>query len=89
MVCDILDFQCIFVNELIGNVVLASILGAILYFIVAGKSRFGFDLTIALLVPILLMMGLYFTGFSIIYAFSAVVVGLMLYWVYIRIIGNR
>lgn len=89
MVCDILDFQCIWVNEIIGDIVLTSVLGVILYFVIASKSKFGFDLTVTFLLPFLLIMGLYFTGFSIIYAFSAVIAGLMLYWVYIRLIGNR
>ena len=70
--CDILDFRCIFVNELIGNVVLAAVIGIIFYFIIASKLRLGFDTTIAFLIPISLIFGLMIAGFSTIYYVLAI-----------------
>lgn len=87
--CELLDFRCIFVNEIAGSVLLASILALIFYFIIASKMRWGFDTTITFLFPILFIFGLAITGFSIIYAFSTVVVALMVAWLFNRIIGNR
>lgn len=87
-VCNLLDFRCIFVNEIIGDAMLAVIIGAILYFIVASKLKLGFDTTIAFGFPLLLILGLAITGFSAIFAFATVVVGLMLAWIFIKIIGN-
>lgn len=80
MPCELLDLRCIFVSELIGSVVLATIIIAILYFIVAAKLRWGFDTTIAFSIPFLLILGLAITGFSIIFATATVLVSLLLAW---------
>lgn len=89
MPCDILDFRCIFVNELIGSVVLSVVVAFIFYFIIAGKLNLGFDTTIAFAFPVLLIFGLAFTGFSIIFSFITVIVGLMIALLFNKIIGNR
>ncbi len=89
MVCDLLDIRCIFMNELVGSAVLASIFAIIFYFIVASKIRLGFDATIVLAVPLMLMVGLTISGFSAIYAFTTVLAGFMLAWIFQQIIGNR
>lgn len=88
MACEVLDIRCIFMNELIGNAMLAMIFVAILYFIIASKIRLGFDTTIAMAIPLLLITGLAFSGFSAIYAFSTLLVGLMVAWVFQRVIRN-
>ena len=89
MVCELLDFRCWIINEIVGSTVLAVILATIIYFIVAGKLRLGFDTTIAFAFPTLLIFGIAFTGFSAIYAFATIVVGLMLAWIFNQIIQNR
>lgn len=89
MICDILDFRCVIQNELIGNVVLTVVFGFIFYFLVASRLNLGFDATIAFSFPILLILGLAFTGFSIIYAFITVITGLLLALLFNKIIGNR
>lgn len=89
MVCELLDFRCWIVNEIVGSTVLAVILAAIIYFIVAGRLRLGFDTTIAFALPTLLIFGIAFTGFSVIYAFATIVVGFMLAWIFDKIIKNR
>jgi len=89
MGCEILDWRCMIISELIGNTLLAIIIFAILYFVIASKIRLGFDTTIAMTIPILLIGGLMFMGFSAIYAFATVIVGLMLAWTFNKIIGNR
>lgn len=89
MGCEILDFRCILVSELIGSTVLAGIAMLVLYFVIAGKLRFGFETTIYFLAPMLLIVGLAITGFSVIYAFTTVVVAIMVAWVFNRIVGNK
>ncbi len=89
MACDLIDFQCIFVNEIAGSLVIAALIGLILYFIVAGKLKFGFDTTIALLIPIVLIGSLMTTGFSLVYAVVTIVLVWMATWVFQEIIRNR
>lgn len=87
--CEILDFRCMFVSEIFGNVVLAVIGVSILYFIIAAKLRFGFDTTIAFGVPLLLIFGLMFAGFSVLYAFLTLLGAILLAFIFQKIIGNR
>ena len=87
--CDILDWRCIFQNEIFGSVLLTMIFLAIVFFIISSKLKFGFDTTIALAVPILLIGGMMFAGFSAIYAFVTVIIGIMLGWVFQQIIRSR
>lgn len=89
MICELLDLRCIFVNELIGSVTLSIIFAAILYLIIASKSRLGFETTIGFGVPLLLIVGIAVGGFSAIYAFTTLAVGLMLAWAFNKMIGNR
>ena len=84
--CDLLDFRCIFVNEIVGDVVLAGVLALVLYFIAASRLRLGFDTTIVFLFPILFIFGLAISGFSTIFAFATILVGFMLAWIFNRII---
>jgi len=88
-ICGLLDFRCILVSELVGSVVLAALIGAILYFIIAGKLRWGFDTTIVFAFPLLLILGLAIAGFSVIYAFATILVVLLLAWIFQEIIRNR
>ncbi len=87
--CELLDLRCILVNELVGSVALSVILFAIFYFIIAGKLRLGFNTTIALSIPILLILGLAITGFSVIIAFSTIIVGIVIAFVINKMIGNK
>ena len=87
--CEILDFRCIFVNEIVGNVVLAVVLAAILYFIIASRLKLGFDTTLAFAIPIVLLSGLAIGGFSVIFAFLTMVTAIMIAWLFDRIIGNK
>ena len=87
--CELLDFRCIFVNEIVGDVVLAGILAIVLYFIFASRMKMGFDTTITFLFPILFIFGLAISGFSVIFAFATIIVGFMLALIFNRIIGNR
>lgn len=87
--CDILDFRCIFVSEIIGSVFLATIVAMILYFIIASKLNWGFTTTIGFMIPTVLILGLSLAGFSAIMAFSTIVIGFMLAWVFNKLVGNR
>lgn len=86
--CELLDFRCIFVNEIVGNAFLAAVLAAILFFMFAGKMRIGFRTTFVLAVPILLIIGSAISGFPILYAFITMLVGLMMAVIIQKIIGN-
>ena len=87
--CDILDFKCIYMNEIMGSVGLAVIGVVILYFIAASKMRLGFDATIAFFFPFVIIGGMMVAGFSIIFAFVTMIVGLMLAWIINIIIKNN
>ncbi len=89
MGCDILDLRCIFVSEIVGNILLTVILAIMFYFVIAAKLRWGFDTTIVIAFPILLIIGLAITGFSAIMAFSTVIIGIMLAWIFSEIIRAR
>lgn len=89
MVCDILDWRCIIVNELIGNPFLTVLILSILYFIVASRLRWGFDTTLTFAAVALLIIGLMFAGFAAILAFLTIVVVILIVWIIQVIIGNR
>ena len=89
MGCDILDIRCLFVSELIGSVALAVVLFAVFYFIIASKMKFGFDTTIVLATPILLIFSLAIGGFSIVYAFLTMLSALMIGWLIDKMFGNK
>ena len=83
-VCDIFDIRCVVVNELIGSLALTVIVMSIVYFIFASKIRLGFDTTIFLAIPLVLIFSLATIGFSAIYAFGAIVAGILLAITFIR-----
>ncbi len=80
MPCEILDLKCLFQNEIIGSPLLAIIVFAVAYFIVASKLRLGFDTTVALSVPVILLISLAFGGFATLYAFLGILAGFMIAW---------
>ena len=87
--CDILDIQCLFVSELIGSVTLTIVLATIFYFLVASKMKFGFDTTIALSIPVLLIFASAFGGFSIVFAFATIIAAIIIAWLFDRMTGNK
>ncbi len=87
--CDILDVQCLFVSELIGSIALTVVIAILFYFIVASKMKFGFDTTIALSIPILLIFASAFGGFSIVFAFATIIAAIIIAWLFDRITGNK
>ena len=86
MGCEILDFQCIFVSELIGSITLSILL---LYFVMASKLKFGFDTTMILAIPFALIVTLGLGGFSLTFAVIGIIAALMIAWMFDRIIGNK
>ncbi len=88
MACDILDLQCIFVGELIGNMVLTFLLAVILYFIIASKLRFGFNTTLVVAIPFILLFGLAIGGITSVMAFATLFIGIFLAWTFNKIMGN-
>lgn len=89
MGCELLDFQCLFVSEIIGSVALTVVVFLLFYFIVASKLRFGFDTTMLLAIPLALIISLAVGGFSIVFAVIGLIVALVLAWIFEQIIGNR
>lgn len=79
--CNIIDFKCIFINEIAGSLTLALVLVVILYFIAASRLKLGFDTSIYFLFPVLVIIGLAGGGFSILFAFVALFVALMVGWI--------
>ena len=88
MGCEILDFRCIFVNELVGSVTLAVLFGVIFYFVFASKIRLGFDTTIAFAVPLILLIGIAVSGISTVMAFTTLFVALLLAFIFTKMIGQ-
>jgi len=86
MGCNILDWRCIIVNELVGSAILAVLFAAILYFIVASRLRLGFELTLFLGIPLMFILGMMFAGFSGIMAFMTIIIGLMLAWIFQKVV---
>jgi len=87
MVCgNLLDWRCIFVNEIIGGPVLAVLIFTILYFIIAMKMKFGFDTTIVTAVPIILIFALTTTGMGAIMAFMTVLGAFLMAWIFRQIV---
>ncbi len=88
MACDILDLQCIFVGELIGNMVLTFLIAVIFYFIIASKLRFGFNTTLVVAIPFLFIFGIAIGGITSVMAFSTLFIGIFLAWTFNKIMGN-
>ena len=89
MVCNLIDFKCVIVNELIGDPILTVLILAIFYFIVAAKLKFGFDTTIFLAIPVMIAIGLAVAGMQAIYVFFTFLAGIVLALILLRVMGNR
>ena len=90
MLCtDILDLKCIFVNELIGDPVLTILLVCLAYFIIAAKLRLGFETTIALSVPIMLIFAGIFSGFQLVYFIGGLIATIIISLAILRLLGNK
>ena len=85
--CEIIDFKCIFINEIAGSVTLAIVLAMILYFVATSRLKLGFDTTIYFLFPVLVIVGLLGGGFSIIFAFVALFVALLVGWMINKVVS--
>ena len=86
--CNLLDFRCIFVNELFGSIALTLLAAAIGFLIISGKLRFGFETSISLSIVGVLLASLAIGGFAVIYAFITLVVAILIAITFNRIIGN-
>ncbi len=86
--CEIIDFKCIFINEIAGSVMLGLVLLMILYFVAASRLKLGFDTTIYFLFPVLVIFSLAGGGFSIIFAFVALFVALLVGWMINKILSS-
>ena len=87
--CNLLDFKCIFVNELVGSVTLAIILALIIYFVIAAKLKIGISTTLVLAVPFLLIIGMMFTGITPILAFITMISVFAIGYAVTKFLENR
>ncbi len=89
MVCDILDLRCIFVSEIAGTALMATMIAVALYFIAASRLNWGFNTTIGFLFPMLFIITLGIAGFSAVMAFSTIIIGALAAFMFNKIVGNR
>lgn len=75
-------------NELIGDLTLTLFFLMILYLMIASRLKFGFDTTVLMAIPVVLIGGMMFGAFSAIYAFVTIGVGIMLGWVFEKILKS-
>ncbi len=87
--CDLLDLRCIFVSELVGSVVLAVVLAAMLFFIFASKVKIGFRTTVVVSIPIILLFGLAIGSFSALYGFLTLFIGIIIAVIFQKMVGNK
>lgn len=85
----IIDFRCVIVNELIGNVPLSILFFMLIYFIAASKMKLGTDTTIAMAFPVLILTAFVTIGISVVLGFAVVIAGLLLAYGFSKFIGNR
>ncbi len=79
--CEIIDFKCIFVNEIAGSIALAVIIFLILYFVAMSRLKMQFDTTIYFLFPIIVISSAAIGGFTAVFAFATVFAAIMLGWI--------
>ena len=87
-ICNIIDFKCIFINEIAGSITLAFILFIILYFIAASRLKIGFDTTIYFLFPMLVIYSVTVGGFALVFGFVTLAGIILLGWIINKQFGN-
>ena len=88
--CDVLDFRCVFVNEIFGSAVLTVLAAVILWFIFSNKMRISFRISIMTAFAILPIFGMMFAGFMPMFAFlSAIAAIFMGRKIYLFAAGER
>lgn len=87
--CNLLDIRCIFVSEIVGSAFLTMIIVAILFFMFVGVMKIGFRTSIVFSVPVLLMFGTVISGFSALFAFLTLLIGMLLATVLVKILNAR
>lgn len=88
MACNVIDIKCIFVNELVGSIILSIIILFVIYLIAASKLRFGYDTTIAVGIVVLFIGSLALGNLAGILAFATVIIGILLTVELSRLLGN-
>lgn len=78
MICQLLDIGCIFINEIAGSIFIAICLFLLAYFVMAARLNWGFESTIAILIPIALIVSLATSGLIFILTIVAIVLGILI-----------
>ncbi len=86
--CEIIDFKCIFINEIAGSFLIAFLIFIILYFVAASRLKIGFDTTIFFLFPILVIYSVTVGGFALVFAFVTFAGILLIGWIINKQFGN-
>jgi len=87
--CDITDFKCVYVSELIGSPILAVLLLGIAFFAFTSYKRIGLKTTLWLACAYFPVVSYFIAGTSFIFALVTLLVSLLLAFLNARIIGNR
>lgn len=89
MVCDVADLRCLYVNELVGDPVLAVLLFGVLFFAFTSYNRVGLKSTLWLAVVVFPIVSYFIIGTTLIIALSTLVVSFLVALIHTRITGNR
>lgn len=88
MVCDIIDFRCVIVNEIVGSATLTIVLAIVAYMILATRLNFGFPTTLLIGVIGILILGLAISSFSAIIATITIIIALLIAFIFQKLIKN-
>ncbi len=89
MTCDILDFRCVVVNDLIGSASLALMIAGIFFFAYASYNKIGFKTTLWFSVAYFPVMAYFISGGIFLYAIMTLLVALGIALLHTRLTGNR
>jgi hypothetical protein len=89
MVCSIIDFRCVIVNELIGDVILVVLIFAIVFFAFASRKKLGLKTTLWTATVVFPIVCYYLIGTNLGFAIATFIVGVALALLHARIVGNK
>ena len=89
MTCDIIDLRCIYVNDLIGSPILASLILMALFYSLASYNKWGYKTTIWMQIIVLPILFYFIAGTTLAFALATFFVSLAFAILQVRITGNR
>lgn len=89
MTCEIIDFRCVAVNELIGDQIFAVLIAGIFFFAFASYNKVGMKSTLWWAVAYFPIISYFIVGTNFIFAIATFMAALGLALLHTRITGNR